>query len=44
MGLFKLGSTVIILHAPNAVNWNESLTPATDVKMGSRIGLINTTR
>jgi len=44
MGLFKLGSTVIILHAPNAVNWSQSLTPATDVKMGSRIGLINTTR
>ncbi|MFT0211710.1 archaetidylserine decarboxylase [Pseudomonas sp. F1_0610] len=34
MGRFKLGSTAIVLFAPNQVQWNESLQETTPVQMG----------
>ncbi len=40
MGLFKLGSTVIVLFAPNAVNWDQSITIDSAVKFGQQIGLL----
>jgi phosphatidylserine decarboxylase len=41
MGLFKLGSTVIVLFAPQAALWDQSMSINTDVKMGSKIGMVN---
>lgn len=39
MGLFKLGSTVIVLFGPEVTTWDQNITTTLDVKMGSRIGL-----
>jgi len=39
MGRFKLGSTVIVLFAPNSVTWNSDLNIDMDLKMGQQIGL-----
>lgn len=41
MGLFKLGSTVIILFAPQAITWDQSISNNMDIKMGRKIGLVN---
>lgn len=40
MGLFKLGSTVIVLFAAQAALWDEGISINSDLKMGSKIGLI----
>lgn len=40
MGLFKLGSTVIVLFTPNAVNWDPSITIDSTVKFGQQVGLL----
>jgi phosphatidylserine decarboxylase len=40
MGLFKLGSTVIVLFGPQAAHWDQSISINADLKMGSKIGLI----
>lgn len=42
MGLFKLGSTAIVLFGPDMVEWEESMIAGGKVKMGERLGyLIN---
>lgn len=38
MGRFNMGSTVIVLFAPGAVAWAESLAPEAAVRMGQAIG------
>ncbi|MGH1471766.1 MAG: archaetidylserine decarboxylase [Cellvibrionaceae bacterium] len=38
MGLFKLGSTAIVLFGPDCVEWNEELSAGSNVKMGEDIG------
>lgn len=38
MGRFKLGSTVILLFAENAVNWHENATAGNPVRMGEALG------
>lgn len=40
MGLFKLGSTVIVLFGLDATTWDSNITASLDVKMGSKIGSI----
>lgn len=40
MGRFNMGSTVILLHGPERVQWAESLVPGTKVRMGEQIGRI----
>lgn len=42
MGLFKLGSTVIVLFGPDVTTWDQSIISGLDVKMGSKIGSIIT--
>ncbi len=42
MGRFNMGSTVILLFGPDAVNWRESLTPGTPLRMGESLGRIAT--
>lgn len=37
MGRFNMGSTVILLTAPGAVQWLENLTPGAEVRMGRAI-------
>ncbi len=39
MGLFKLGSTVIVLFGPQAILWDQGISINLDLKMGSKIGL-----
>lgn len=41
MGLFKLGSTVIVLFAPQAVTWDQNISNDMDIQMGHKIGLVN---
>jgi len=41
MGRFNMGSTVILLHANNAINWNEDLKSEDIVRLGEAIGKIN---
>lgn len=41
MGLFKLGSTVIVLFAPGATIWDQMVTNAMDIKMGHRLGIVS---
>lgn len=41
MGLFKLGSTVIVLFAQHATIWDHAITNDMDIHMGQRIGLVN---
>lgn len=38
MGRFNMGSTVILLTPPGAVNWDAAATPASTVRMGQSIG------
>ena len=38
LGRFKLGSTAIVLFAPNQVQWAESLTAGSVVRMGQAMG------
>lgn len=38
MGRFNMGSTVILLTPPGAVEWSDTLTPGTAVRMGEAIG------
>lgn len=40
MGRFKLGSTVILLFGPEAVEWAEHLEAQTRVRMGERFGTL----
>ena len=40
MGRFNMGSTVILLHGPERVQWAESLLPGTKVRMGEQIGRV----
>lgn len=44
MGLFKLGSTVIVLFAPHAVMWEQTITNDMEIKMGQKIGLVNSVK
>lgn len=39
LGLFKMGSTVIVLFANNNVKWLENLTIQTKVQMGEQLGV-----
>lgn len=41
MGLFKLGSTVIVLLPANAAKWESSITIDSAVKFGQKIGSVN---
>ncbi len=41
MGLFKLGSTVIILFAAQAAYWDQNISINSDLKMGIKIGMVN---
>lgn len=41
MGLFKLGSTVIVLFASQAAFWDQGISINSDLKMGSKIGLVS---
>ncbi|WP_313104988.1 archaetidylserine decarboxylase [Pseudescherichia vulneris] len=38
LGHFRLGSTVIILFAPNQMQWNEAINSGTTVRFGEAIG------
>lgn len=38
LGVFEMGSTVILLFEPGRVRWDESLQPEAVVRMGKRIG------
>ncbi len=40
MGRFNMGSTVVLLFGPNAVEWLESLQPGVPVRMGESLGNI----
>jgi phosphatidylserine decarboxylase len=40
MGRFNMGSTVLLLHGPERVQWAESLLPGTKVRMGEQIGRV----
>ncbi len=40
MGLFKLGSTVIVLYQPNTVSWEPYLSNNVPVRFGQKIGVI----
>ncbi len=40
MGLFKLGSTAIVLFGPNVMKWHDSLEANSPVKMGEAIGSV----
>ena len=40
IGRFNMGSTVILLFEPGAVEWDPWLTPGTLLKVGQRIGRI----
>lgn len=42
MGLFKLGSTVIVLYTPNTVVWDPSITRDSILKFGQLIGQVKT--
>lgn len=41
MGRFNLGSTVVMLFGPGAIEWNESVQPGTAVRLGQEIGIFN---
>lgn len=41
MGRFNMGSTVILLFEKNRVEWLETLTPGTRVRMGRKIGTLS---
>lgn len=41
MGRFKLGSTVILLFPEHTMNWSESLSAGTSLRMGEAIGLFS---
>lgn len=43
MGLFKLGSTVIVLFAKDSIMWQQSIKINHDVKFGQQLGLVNNT-
>jgi phosphatidylserine decarboxylase len=38
MGRFNMGSTVIVLFGPQALDWADSIQPAAAVRMGQRLG------
>lgn len=38
MGRFNMGSTVIVLFGPQALDWADSIQPAAAVRMGQRMG------
>jgi len=40
MGLFQLGSTVIVLFENNQINFSENIKPNTIIKMGEKIAII----
>ncbi len=40
MGRFNMGSTVILLHGPEQVQWAESLLPGGTLRMGEQIGRV----
>lgn len=42
LGLFEMGSTVILLFEKNKVRWDASMTPESVVRMGRRIGEVLT--
>lgn len=41
MGLFKLGSTVIILFSPGTMAWDQTININQDIKFGHKIGSVN---
>ena len=38
LGMFEMGSTVIVLFEKGRVRWDEGLKPMTPLQMGRRIG------
>ncbi len=40
LGRFNMGSTVVMLTEPGAVDWGDYLLPETEMRMGARIGKI----
>ena len=44
MGRFNMGSTVILLAAPNMVTWRPHLKPQAPVRMGTALGSMNKVR
>ncbi len=38
LGMFEMGSTVILVFEPGRVKWDESLQPGAPVRLGQRIG------
>lgn len=40
MGRFNMGSTVILLFGPDAVQWAQDLPPNTAIRMGEQLGLL----
>jgi phosphatidylserine decarboxylase len=38
MGLFKLGSTAIVLFGPNVVAWDSAYKPGTATMVGKQLG------
>jgi len=41
MGRFNMGSTVILLFPPGAVQWDSGLRPGAKLRMGQRLGSLN---
>ena len=41
MGRFNMGSTVILIFGPSAVEWSDALKPGAVVRMGQRIGTLS---
>jgi len=40
MGLFQMGSTVIVLLENGKINWDQALTTNTKILMGQRLGTL----
>lgn len=40
MGLFKLGSTAIVLFPPNKMRWKAGLEPGSELRVGEQVGTI----
>lgn len=38
MGRFNMGSTVIVLFGPQALDWAEDIQPEAAIRMGQRLG------
>jgi phosphatidylserine decarboxylase len=38
MGRFNMGSTVILLYPPNAIEWHATISPGKTVRLGEALG------